>query len=615
LERAEIFLSYARADAPLVDRIYEHLSTEGREVWLDRRRLSAGESWLSSIAAAIDRADRVIVVASQYSTRSAHVRWEHERAVASGKRVQVVRVDDGVPQLVGGSNETLHDFRIDPLDPARWQDLAVEPAPAGTVDWTTSVQPAYVRASARAAWPLLLWMAATAGVFSTASFFSDEVSEEEIANPALLSVYLPSALLVWALQWEVRRVHALRRRRLRANRNDVAPRVLRLALIAAGILVLAFYWWALLIPLLAAAVVSKLRKRQFTWFTRPRREANPPSPFELRRWYSESDFAAIVSRLTDPVIAWSRSSLRNYHSSKLEAWLPAFVERRAPGIGAVDEGALLLHETASARVRRTTFRRPALAFADADAAVARRLAAALRTPAVELVPVSRVEGIARELAARHDAIVFLLSRFSQKALAELATFEGLVIVSYGPARVPDSLAHLQVLDMTNREVASIAEAVDETLETGRHGELATAADRRSSLLGLPRGVASFALGYLAMIGFLGFMLVNGTLEEREVAAIALPTALLSAAWLYLVLTRRAPLTLGLISTAGIVGIVAIAIGSQAPSTNNFLVLVVPVLWIYHQYSAMRTGTRDIDMWAPSRHLVSPWLHRRGHPAG
>jgi hypothetical protein len=595
-----IFLSYARADAPLVDQLYEHLTKGAQEVWLDRRRLRTGESWLASIAAAIDRADRVIVVASQYSARSTHVRWEHERAVAIGKRVHVVRVDDGNPRLVGAPNETLHDLRIDPLDPTPWLDLADgHAARAGPLDRASSIRPAYVRASARAAWPLLLSMAATAGAFSIASSFSDEVSDEGAANPALFSLYLPGVLLVWALQWELRRVHGLRRRRLRGNQNGAALRVLRLALIAAGLVVVAFYWWALLIALVVWAAVSKIQKR-------------PVSLFGLRL-----RGAAMIRRLTNPVIGWWRSSLANYHNSKLEAWLPAFVERTAPGIAAVDEGAVRFQETASAGPLRQSARSPALAFAEADAAVAERLAAALRTPGVELVPLSSIEGSPRKLAAGHDAVVFVLSRYSQKTLAELATFEPLVVVSYGPARVPDSLAHLQVLDLTNREVATVAEAVDETLATGRHSELATSADQRSSLLGLPRAVGNFALGYLAMIGFLGFMLLNGTLEEREVAPIALPVALLSCAWLFLVLTRRAPLTLGLIATVVIAAVVGITISRNALSLNNLFVLVVPGLWVWHQYSEMRVGARDIDMWAPSRHLdfVSPWLHRGGDPTG
>lgn len=603
-----IFLSYARADAPLVDRLYEYLSQEAQEVWLDRRRLSAGESWLASIAAAIDRADRVIVVASQYSAGSAHVRWEHERGVAIGKRVHVVRVDDGVPRLVGAPNETLHDLRIDPLDPTPWLDLAHgRGGRVSTLEGTSSIQPAYVRASARAAWPVMLWMFATAGAFSIASSFSDAVSEEGAANPALFSVYLPGALLVWALQWEARRVHGLRRRRLRGNRNDTALRALRLALAVAGLIIVAFYWWAVVIALLVGAAVSKLKKRELTLFGRRLRQTRDPSRSR----------GPLISRLTNAVIGWWRSSLTNYHNSKLEAWLPAFVERRTPGIAAVDEGVLRLHETASAGAVRRTVRSPALVFADADVGVAERLAAELRTPAVELVPLSVVEGFSRELAAKHDALVYVLSRFSEKSLTELATFEPLVVVAYGPARIPDSLAHLQVLDMTNRGVATVAEAVDETLATGRHSELETTADRRSSLLGIPRAVASFALAYIALIGFLGFMLLNGVLEERDVAAIALPVVLLSSAWLYLVLTRRAPLTLGLITTAVIAGIVGIAIGHHAPSLNNFFVLVVPGLWIYHQYSEMRTGARDIDVWAPSRHLdfVTPWIHRRGHPAG
>jgi hypothetical protein len=56
----------------------------------------------------------------------------------------------------------------------------------------------------------------------------------------------------------------------------------------------------------------------------------------------------------------------------------------------------------------------------------------------------------------------------------------------------------------------------------------------------PPGVGAFALGYIALIGGLGFVLLNGVLEEPEVAKVALPVTLLSCAWLYLVLSRRAP---------------------------------------------------------------------------
>jgi TIR domain len=601
-----IFLSYARADAPLVDQLYEHLSSEVQEVWLDRRRLSASERWLASIAAAIDRADRVIVVASQYSGTSAHVRWEHERAVRMVKPVDVVLVDNCVPRLLGAPNERLHDFRIDPLDPAPWLDLARgSDAAVSAPERSASVLPAYVRASARAALPMMSLMAATAGAISITSSFSPEVSDEGPANPALFSLYIPGALVVWALQWEVRRVHGLRRRRLRANRNDVGLRVLRLALVVAGLIIVAYYWWAFVIVLLIAAGASMLKERRPTLLGH-----------RLFRTLEPSDAREpLIKRLRNPIMGWSRSVLSNYHNSKVESWLPAFVERRASGFAAVDEASLRLHQAASADAPTNTVRSLALVFADPDAAVAARLASALRSPSVELVSLHG-DGAARKLAAKHDAVVFVLSRFSQRALAEFDFAKPLVIVSYGPARVPGSLAHLQVLDMTNREVATVAEAVDETLATGRHSELMTTADRRSSLLGIPRAVGNFALAYVAVIGFLGFMLVNGVLEERDVAAIAVPVVLLSCTWLYLVLTRRAPLTLGLITTAVIAGIVGVEIARLAPSLNNFFVLVVPGLWIWHQYSEMQTGSRDIDAWAPKRSLdfMIPWIQRRGHRA-
>ena len=589
-----IFLSYARADGPLVDELYEHLTREGVDVWLDRRRLSAGESWLASIAAAIESAERVIVVASQYSARSGHVRWEHQHAVAAERMVHVVRIDDGDPRPLGAPTETVHDFRIDPLDPAPWLALARgQGVPPSGLEASPRVHPGYVRASARAAWPLVFWLLASAGAFSIANLFYDEITGEQIANPALWAVYLPGALLLWAFQWEFRRIHLLRRRRLRSNRNNALPRAQTWATVGGAVVIVALYWWAVLLALLVDGAVSKYRKGEVRVFGRrfgrgPKDPAHPPE--------------SLLKRLANWVAARVRSSTSDYHNAKIAAWLPAFVERRAHRVAAVDESALRLRQTLAAAPAPGTARAPALVFADPDVPAAERLAADLRTPAVELAPLSRIHDFDEDVAGKHDGVIFVLSRYSHRALAALSEHQALVVVAFGPTRIPEAIAHRQLLDLTNREVASVAEAVDETLATGRHSELSTTADRRSSFLGVPAGVRSFLFSYVVMMVFLGALLWNDVLEGPELAAIALPVAVLMWSWLWIVLTRRAPLSLGLVATAIIVGVLGVAIGRHARSLDAFLLLVVPGLWILHQRDAMRKGERPVDMWAPRVHL-------------
>jgi TIR domain len=91
-----IFLSYSRADAPLVEVICEGLRARGVDIWLDRAQLRVGEPWLGSIASAIERSESVIVVSSQYSVASPHVQWEHQYAVSHARKpVNVVQIDNG----------------------------------------------------------------------------------------------------------------------------------------------------------------------------------------------------------------------------------------------------------------------------------------------------------------------------------------------------------------------------------------------------------------------------------------------------------------------------------------------------------------------------------------
>jgi hypothetical protein len=56
-----VFLSYSRADAPIVDRIAIDLQRQGVGVWMDRQDLIAGQEWLPEIQQAISSAEFMVV--------------------------------------------------------------------------------------------------------------------------------------------------------------------------------------------------------------------------------------------------------------------------------------------------------------------------------------------------------------------------------------------------------------------------------------------------------------------------------------------------------------------------------------------------------------------------
>jgi hypothetical protein len=68
-----VFLSYARTDAEMVDQTAADLKAEGINVWLDRDRLTPGESWVEQMEGAIRRADFRLFFISRKSLKS---KWE-----------------------------------------------------------------------------------------------------------------------------------------------------------------------------------------------------------------------------------------------------------------------------------------------------------------------------------------------------------------------------------------------------------------------------------------------------------------------------------------------------------------------------------------------------------
>ena len=97
-----VFLSYARPDAEMVDRIAADLKGEGINVWLDRDRLRAGDSWAEQIERAISTADFLLVFISRASLASKWVRTEYQAAFRSAQDTGNTRV---IPVLLEDVSE------------------------------------------------------------------------------------------------------------------------------------------------------------------------------------------------------------------------------------------------------------------------------------------------------------------------------------------------------------------------------------------------------------------------------------------------------------------------------------------------------------------------------
>ena len=92
-----VFLSYARPDAQVVDRIASDLRRQGVHLWMDRQDLVAGQEWLPQIEQAISSADFMLVSLSKASLSSKWVQREYQVAFQSQARTGSTRL---VPVLL-----------------------------------------------------------------------------------------------------------------------------------------------------------------------------------------------------------------------------------------------------------------------------------------------------------------------------------------------------------------------------------------------------------------------------------------------------------------------------------------------------------------------------------
>ncbi|MDP3738269.1 MAG: toll/interleukin-1 receptor domain-containing protein [Hyphomonadaceae bacterium] len=71
-----VFISYAHADSGAVEPVVKIVEQSGREVWIDKGGIQAGEGWAGEIVRAIKGAKSVVVMCSSHAFESDHIKRE-----------------------------------------------------------------------------------------------------------------------------------------------------------------------------------------------------------------------------------------------------------------------------------------------------------------------------------------------------------------------------------------------------------------------------------------------------------------------------------------------------------------------------------------------------------
>ncbi|MEL6782594.1 MAG: toll/interleukin-1 receptor domain-containing protein, partial [Pseudomonadota bacterium] len=117
---ADVFISYAREDAPKAKLLAEALTAEGLSVWWDHE-LIGGDNFREEIAQTIAAASCVIVIWSERSVGSPFVKDEASRANARGVLLPVA-IGDVAPPVGFGEFQTIR-FKRWAETTAEWESL------------------------------------------------------------------------------------------------------------------------------------------------------------------------------------------------------------------------------------------------------------------------------------------------------------------------------------------------------------------------------------------------------------------------------------------------------------------------------------------------------------
>ena len=86
-EQPTAFVSYSREDLEFVRRLAQDLKAAGARVWMDKLDIRPGQKWAKAVAEALEKCNRLLVVLSPSSVKSANVDAEINEVLESGKEV------------------------------------------------------------------------------------------------------------------------------------------------------------------------------------------------------------------------------------------------------------------------------------------------------------------------------------------------------------------------------------------------------------------------------------------------------------------------------------------------------------------------------------------------
>lgn len=98
-----LFISYAHDDLEQVTELAEELHARGHETWFGEK-LMPGDDWQSDLRRAIENSDALVYALSPQSAAKEWCRWESAQAVALGKPIIPVLLQEtpGIPDTLGG---------------------------------------------------------------------------------------------------------------------------------------------------------------------------------------------------------------------------------------------------------------------------------------------------------------------------------------------------------------------------------------------------------------------------------------------------------------------------------------------------------------------------------
>jgi len=145
-ERPDVFISYAREDQAIVERLAGALRASGRTVWVDRDDIRGTEEWARAVDAGIAASDAVAFVLSPPFLASEQCRRELEYSVRNGKRLVPLLAHAVDPAAVAPELARLNWITIADTDPRGV--AALEDALDTDLDWVRAHTDLLVRAVA-----------------------------------------------------------------------------------------------------------------------------------------------------------------------------------------------------------------------------------------------------------------------------------------------------------------------------------------------------------------------------------------------------------------------------------------------------------------------------------